>query len=358
MNKHQFSLLHLSHVQSANFDFYKMMEEKCCSSLLGLSFPYHPCGLHEKTTADLATDDAPATADQPGLDAKPPEPDEQKQEMVAIDLDQKPEEFPELVPSKPHEGLNKDAKEFVSGHASHTSHASNASHTSSVLSGGGYNSISEVESNYHKSVTSVGFHGNSSADGVDLLSCDAYQGETGETSRKARSSSAETADYLECMLSSEPTGGRLPLFSSWALCRLGNASAYQPAKGLEQPGFFPGSNFLLPWDIPLLNDNQASLSSYIDGHVKHPAVKTSGVEAWPAPNELPSASNNAALPLHQTLLYAVCQCADYKANPLPICLPTTAGSKGVGSAGRNQRNQYATVRAYVGNEYECPRGHR
>ena len=352
MNKHQFSLLHLSHVQSANFDFYKMMDGKCCSSLFCLSFPYHPSGLHEKTTPDLATDDTPATADQPDLDTKPSEPDEQKQEMVVIDLDQKPEEFPALVPSKPHEGLNKDAKEFVSGHASHTSHAS------SVLSGGGYHSMSEVESSYHKSVTSVGFHGNSSADGVDLLSCDAYQGETGETSRKERSSSAETTDYLECMFSSEPTWGRLPLFSSWALCRLGNASTYQAAKGLEQPGFFPGSNFLLPWDIPLLNDNQASLSSYIDGHVKHPAVKTSGVEAWPAPNELPSASSNAALPLHQTLLYAARQCADYQANPLPICLPSTAGSKSSGSAGRNQRNQYATVRAYVGNEYECPRGHR
>ena len=148
-----------------------------------------------------------------------------------------------------------------------------------------------------------------------------------------------------------------------AVFQLGAVSPWQrehvsAGEGFGTAGVFPGSNFLLPWDIPLLNESQASLSSYIDGHVKHPAVKTSGVEAWPAPNELPSTSSNAVLPLHQTLLYAARQCADYQANPLPICLPSTAGSKSIGSAGRSQRNQYATVRAYVGNEYECPRGHR
>lgn len=323
------------------------MEDKCCSLLVNLSFPCHPSGIHEKTAANEASDPLLTSTDQTGSETTPSGPGDATQDTVTVNPDQPDPEFLRIPSTKPREGLNKDAKEFVSIHASHTS---------SVLSVG-YHSVSELESNYHKSVTSVGFHGDSSAGGTDL-SCDTYQGEPLEPSRKPQSSPVETADYLECMLSSEPTGGRLPLFSSWALCRLGNASTYQSTKGLEQPGFFPGSNFLLPWDIPLLNDNQAGLSSYIDGHVKHPGVKTSGVEAWPAPNELPSAGSNAALPLYQTLVYSARQCADYKVNPLPICLPSTAGSKGSGSGGRNQRSQYATVRAYIGNEYECPRGHR
>lgn len=213
--------------------------------------------------------------------------------------------------------------------------------------------MSELESNYQKSATSFGFHGNSSAGETEHLSGDTYQGEEDEI---RQTSTKKTADYLECMLSSEPTGGRLPLFCSWSLCRLGNANTYQVSKGLDQKGFFPGSNFLLPWDIPLLNENQAGLSSYIDGHVKHPGVKTAGVEAWPAPNELPNANSNTALPLYQTLVYASRQCTDYKVNPLPICAAPTGGSKG--NAARNQRRQYPTVRTYIGNEYECARGHR
>ena len=212
--------------------------------------------------------------------------------------------------------------------------------------------MSELESNYQKSVTSSGFHGNSSAGGTEHLSGDTCHGEESEIRR----SFTKETDYLECMLSSELTGSRLPLFCSWSLCRLGNASMYQVAKGLDQPGFFPGSNFLLPWDIPLLNENQTGLSSYIDGHVKHPGVKTAGVEAWPAPNELPNANSNIALPLYQTLVYASRQCTDYKVNPLPICAAPVAGSKG--NAARNQRRQYPTVRTYIGNEYECTRGHR
>ena len=352
------------------------MEEKCCSNLVHFSFPCHPAGLHDNNEID-ANDFPPITpADQPGTEITLSVADEQKHEVPAEKAGEAVTALPELVPTvKPHEGLNKDAKEFVSGQASHTSvadslslapatnnsgntnlagptsiasHISLASHTGSVLSGG-YQSISQLDSNYHKSVTSVG--------SADVLSYDVYQSDVIEP-RKHRESSSETVDYLECMLSTEPTGGRLPLFSSWSLCRLGNSNLYQHAKGLEQPGFFSGSNFLLPWDIPLLNESQVSLSSYIDGHVKHPGVKSAGVEAWPAPNELPSASSNASLPLYQTLVYAARQCTDYNVNPLPISSTPITGTKGSGTAGRSQRGQSPCVRAYVGNEYECPRGHR
>ena len=362
------------------------MEEKCCSTLVHLSFPCYPFTLHEKTASTDSNDVLPVPPVLPVAET----------EMSDKESVQGEATFP-TAPVR----LNKDAKEFVSNlvktptnvtdivsvtnpessttpasitdpasvpNASNPASVANASNPASVpnasnpasvpnpassLLSEGFHSMSELESNYQKSATSFGFHGNSSAGETEHLSGDTYQGEEDEI---RQSSTKKTADYLECMLSSEPTGGRLPLFCSWSLCRLGNANTYQVSKGLDQKGFFPGSNFLLPWDIPLLNENQAGLSSYIDGHVKHPGVKTAGVEAWPAPNELPNANSNTALPLYQTLVYASRQCTDYKVNPLPICAAPTGGSKG--NAARNQRRQYPTVRTYIGNEYECARGHR
>ncbi len=273
------------------------MEEKCCSTLVHLSFPCYPFTLHEKT----------ASSDSNNVCTTPPV---LPVSETAVSDKETSIQAGTTFPTPPVR-LNKDAKEFVSNlaktaspanvtepanggnPASSTTPASSTKSSdvstptttstpasvsnpasvpnpSSSLLSEGFQSMSELDSNYQKSATSFGFHGNSSAGGTEHLSGDTYQGEEDEVRQTSRK---ETALYLDCMLSSEPTGGRLPLFCSWSLCRLGNASTYQVAKGLEQPGFFPGSNFLLPWDIPLLNENQAGLSSYIDGHVKHPGLK-------------------------------------------------------------------------------------
>lgn len=232
--------------------------------------------------------------------------------------------------------------------------SSNPNFPSGSLLSESFPSLSGLESNYHKSTTSSGYHGNSSPAAIDRMSSDTNEPEENRLTRQ--NSLIESTDHLECMLSNELTGTRLPLYSSWSLCRLGNASSYQVSKGLEQPGFFPGSNFLLPWDIPLLNENQMGLSSFIDGNVKHPGVKTAGVDAWPAPNELLNANSSTGLPLYQTLAYASRQCTDYKVNPLPICLSSQITTKS--NVAKAQRRQYPTVRAYIGNEYECARGHR
>jgi hypothetical protein len=344
------------------------MEEKCCSTLVHLSFPCYSHSVNEKTTSSDSID----LTTPPVI---PPLETAVSDKETSVQEGKEGTNFP-TTPVR----LNKDAKEFVSNIGKATSPTNDTSgvanpasstnsegvsnpaiaatptsvpNPASSLLSEGFQSMSELDSNYQKSATSFGFHGNSSAGGTEHLSGDTYQGEEEEMKQTSKK---KTALYLECMLSSEPTGGRLPLFCSWSLCRLGNANTYQVSKGLEQPGFFPGSNFLLPWDIPLLHENQAGLSSYIDGHVKHPGVKTAGVEAWPAPNELPNANSNTALPLYQTLVYASRQCTDYKVNPLPICAAPTGGSKG--NSGRNQRRQYPTVRTYIGNEYECTRGHR
>ena len=45
--------------------------------------------------------------------------------------------------------------------------------------------------------------------------------------------------------------GRLPLFPSWSLLHLGSSYLYSHSSGVGQPGFLPGSKFLLPWDVPV-----------------------------------------------------------------------------------------------------------
>jgi len=104
--------------------------------------------------------------------------------------------------------------------------------------------------------------------------------------------------FTEGMIHSGLNDGVLPLFSSWSLIRFGPASAYVPNHGLEMPGFLPGSGFLVPWDISLQGDE-------------------TGVTHWPVPGEA------RKLSLKETKLL-----------------------------------QQETCRAYVGYEYETPRGQR
>ena len=208
-----------------------------------------------------------------------------------------------------------------------------------------------------KSVVSVGIPGEISTEGFQ----DVFP--SGGADQTQRQGSGEKLIYLETMLTTESTAGIYPRFPSWSLRRLGSANGYSPAKGLEQPGFFPNSNFLLAWDIPLLNDSQSDLASQFDGQGKHLGAKQMTEEAWPTLNELPSAGSNlSSLPLHQALTYARRQCADYKGNKPPLV--SHAGS-GKGSSGASRQRGRAprdgaipTVRAYIGEEYECPRGHR
>ncbi|KAK8373992.1 hypothetical protein O3P69_016213, partial [Scylla paramamosain] len=59
-----------------------------------------------------------------------------------------------------------------------------------------------------------------------------------------------TTEYLPGMLTSVSPSGLLPQTSSWALTCLGPSSLYSHNAGIcDQPGFLPGTNFLLPWDV-------------------------------------------------------------------------------------------------------------
>ncbi|XP_041359908.1 protein smg8-like isoform X2 [Gigantopelta aegis] len=108
-----------------------------------------------------------------------------------------------------------------------------------------------------------------------------------------------TTEYLPGMIHSESPGGLLPLFPSWSLCCIGKSTLYSHIHGFDLPGFLAGSNFLLPWDITLQ------------------AVK----EKWPTVGE-------------------------------------TAGKKGRQRRVPQKEIGEVTVRAFLGMEYECPRGHR
>ncbi|KAM6907363.1 nonsense-mediated mRNA decay factor SMG8 [Xenentodon cancila] len=86
-----------------------------------------------------------------------------------------------------------------------------------------------------------------------------------------------TVEYLPGMMHSGCPKGLLPKFSSWSLVKLGPAKSYNCHTGLEQPGFLPGSSFLLPWDLVIRSrsEEDAGLTEPLDG----------GTSSWPAPNK-------------------------------------------------------------------------
>ncbi|XP_014880186.1 protein SMG8 [Poecilia latipinna] len=122
-----------------------------------------------------------------------------------------------------------------------------------------------------------------------------------------------TVEYLPGMTHSACPKGLLPKFSSWSLLKLGPAKSYNCHTGLEQPGFLPGSSFLLPWDLVIRSrsEEDAGPAEPLDG----------GTASWPAPNK----------------------------NPV--------GKRGGAGPGRSRRRDDA-ARAFVGFEYEDGRGRR
>ena len=237
---------------------------------------------------------------------------------------------------------------------------------SSFYSVSGYQSTFDAsahEGPEFKSVTSVGIPAEMSmVESQEVLSTNEPHVHSGEPAVKSPWQ-RQDKDYafLEAMLSNESPAGVFPRFPSWSLCRLGNASAYNTLKGLEQPGFFPSSNFLLAWDIPVLNESQSDLTSQFDGQGAQFGAKVTSEEAWPTLNEVPSSAvSSYTLPLYQALSYARWQCANYKGNNPPLV--STAKGSAQGSSrqrGKGPRDGgLPTVRAYLGDEYECPRGHR
>lgn len=121
---------------------------------------------------------------------------------------------------------------------------------------------------------------------------------------KEVTSQISTTEYLDGMLHSESPQGLLPRFLHWSLVCLGPASLYNPNSGLDFPGFLHGSNYLLPWEIQPKVQQQES------------------TEKWPSIGE-------------------------------------SSGKKGQHRTKKSVKDaELQPCTAYVGVEFECPRGHR
>ena len=105
--------------------------------------------------------------------------------------------------------------------------------------------------------------------------------------------------FVDGMIHSGTPEDILPLFSSWSLIRIGPSSMYVPSRGLDMPGFVPGTNHLVPWEILFKTEDP-------------------GITQWPVPGEA------RKLPIKETKLV----------------------------------HRETTTKAYLGYEYETPRGQR
>ncbi|CAB1352397.1 unnamed protein product [Coregonus sp. 'balchen'] len=253
-------------IQAANYDFYQMFEEKCCGKLETVDFP-----VFQPSTPDPA----PACEEAPRLP-----------EVVAP----VPVPVPPSV-SEPGSGPSEGERLKESIPASHL-----VSHTP------GESTSLSLALSLGQSTDSLGPYG------------DGGGGEGQEKRPSLVDRQASTVEYLPGMLHSGCPKGLLPKFSSWSLVKLGPAKAYNTHTGLEQPGFLPGSSFLLPWDVVIRSrsEDDVGLTEPLDW----------GPASWPAPNK------------------------------------TLVGKRGsAGGLGRGRRRD-DVARAFVGFEYEDSRGRR
>ncbi len=176
--------------------------------------------------------------------------------------------------------------------------------------------------------------------------------------REELSRPVSKTEFTDAMLTENALPDSVPAFPSWSLLCLGPASLYNPQKGIEQQGFFSGSNYLLPWEIRLSD----SAMAIIQEETIH-GTKDSNEEQWPAPGEASKSTASTVsgpgvhLPIFQTIskLRLLQKELDGKE------LFETAGKatpvkqqKG----GKDDKVKAPSIKAHIGNEYECPRGHR
>ncbi|XP_010625015.1 protein SMG8 isoform X2 [Fukomys damarensis] len=233
-------------IKAANYDFYQLLEEKCCGKLDHINFPVFEPSTPDPAPAKNESSPAPPESDTDKLKEKEPQTQGESTSLsLALSLGQSTDSLG-TYPADPQ--------------------------------GGGDNA--EV-------------HG---------------QGEVKPEKRpNLVDRQASTVEYLPGMLHSNCPKGLLPKFSSWSLVKLGPAKSYNFHTGLDQPGFIPGTNYLMPWDIVIRTraEDEGDLDT----------------NSWPAPNK--------AIP----------------------------GKRSAVVMGRGRRRD-DIARAFVGFEYEDSRGRR
>ncbi|KAB1266579.1 Protein SMG8 [Camelus dromedarius] len=197
-------------IKAANYDFYQLLEEKCCGKLDHINFPVFEPSTPDPAPAKNESSPAPPDADADKLKEKEPQTQGESTSLsLALSLGQSTDSLG-TYPADPQAGGDNP----------------------------------EV-------------HG---------------QGEV-KTEKRPNlvDRQASTVEYLPGMLHSNCPKGLLPKFSSWSLVKLGPAKSYNFHTGLDQQGFIPGTNYLMPWDIVIRTraEDEGDLDT----------------NSWPAPNK-------------------------------------------------------------------------
>ncbi|KAM8975365.1 nonsense-mediated mRNA decay factor SMG8 [Pelodytes ibericus] len=178
-------------IRSANYDFYQILEEKCCGKLDHINFP-----IFQPSTPDPA----------PAKNETSPVPQDGEVEVEKI----------------------KEKEPQTQGESTSLSLA---------LSLG-------------QSTDSLGAYPADPAAGGDNADAPVPGAEDkGEKRPSLVDRQASTVEYLPGMMHSNCLKDLLPKFSSWSLVKLGPAKSYNFHTGLDQLGFIPGTSYLMPWDI-------------------------------------------------------------------------------------------------------------
>ncbi|XP_047133699.1 nonsense-mediated mRNA decay factor SMG8 isoform X1 [Hydra vulgaris] len=323
-------------IKSANFTFYQDLEKKCCSYLIHLNFPYFP--IDEYTSTKIVS--SPAVLVSNSLET-------QKIKILGRN------HSVDCISSQPPNILS-EVNTTQETSTQHSTSVEQFSERDRTISG----SKDFAQSN-------LSFSGFMSTDHKD----NSYQTEYDARTQSFCSprQSATTSNLLttpihmpnvpfDGMLTTTTAPHLLPEFPSWSLIVLGSASLYNPLKGVDQVGFFSGSNYLLLWDIPV-KPNDLTVT-----HVNEEPVTdvTSQEEQWPAPGQLvkstPSLTSNqttvsqssGGTPIYQTVSLVQSQVNELSSADKPL----------IGKIRKPNSKETVSLKAYIGNEYECPRGHR
>eukprot|EP00795_Rhopilema_esculentum_P006867 gene6867-12467_t len=326
----------------ANYEFYQELERKCCSYLVHLRLPTHE--MDEAAIAkekqggygELAGHESSQTSDLLKQETGAQEGGQMSQNIatsVAFTLSNK-DTIPYSEPS-----INDPTQTGLSIGFQFTAELTDMEIKDDIVS---------VYSAQHNEGRSVPKADNRQSTELSTVNT------TGSLGRRI-----SFTEYTETMISEDSPPGLLPLFSSWNLLCLGSASLYNPQKGIEQHGFFSGNNFLLPWEIKI-SDSATAMMQKEAGSV----IKDGGEEQWPAPGEVSKSRGTSTsgpgvhLPIFQTVkkLRSLAKEIEKKDTNEPLAKVSTPTKPQKG--GKEDKNRQNIIKAYIGIEYECPRGHR
>jgi len=319
----------------ANFEFYQDLEKKCCSYLVHMEM------------LTCSTRDAGIVQDiklsNNGTDGKDPSQLSQDNDLSATDSGN----ISQMASSM-------GAMTLSSQEVSHLSATEPAETASSVASqrtsedtkaGDERSSILAAHEFDTNSVSKV-------TDAVITVDADTPIHNTQEISRES-----STIEYLDNLVTEDTAPELVPLYSSWSLICLGPATLYNPNKGVEQQGFFSGSNFLLPFEIRI-TEGSVNMIPKDTGNV----ISDDSKEHWPSPGEasksLAPSVPGTHLPIYKTAVKLMMLSKDVAKLEIPETVVKASTPSKQQKGRKEDRHKRSAVRAYIGNEYECPRGHR